>query len=55
MAKTSFWICTDCGFSNTPHAYRKGDANLKCEQCGSEQAKGVDADPQLLTQLKAGK
>jgi hypothetical protein len=55
MAKTNFWICTDCGFSNAPHAHRRGEANLKCEQCGSEQAKGVDADPETIISQKAGK
>jgi hypothetical protein len=55
VAKTLFWICTSCGFINTPHAYRKGDANKACEQCGADQEKGVDSDPQAALSLKAGK
>jgi ribosomal protein L37AE/L43A len=55
MAKTSFWICVDCGFANAPHAYRKGDANKRCEQCGASQESGADSDVELITKLKAGK
>jgi len=43
MALTNFWVCSQCGFVNTPHAFRRGDANAKCEQDGSPRdAKELD-------------
>jgi len=34
VAKTHFWICSQDGFVNTPHALRRGVSNDRCEQCG---------------------
>jgi len=55
VASTPFWICSSCGFINAPHAYRKGDANKSCEQCGADQKSGLDAEPEAALKLKAGK
>ncbi len=56
MAKTSFWICASCGFVNTPHALRRGEANAKCEQCGAKQDDelNVDIAPQDAVIAKRG-
>lgn len=34
-ATTNFYICGNCGFVNTPHAFRRDAANDSCEQCGT--------------------
>jgi hypothetical protein len=47
MAKTAFWICSSCGFVNTPHAFRRDAANEKCEQCGFKRDAKDDAGAEL--------
>jgi hypothetical protein len=43
-AKTSFFICGKCGFTNHP---RLGQDGEKCEQCGElrDHPEAVDYDP----------
>lgn len=58
MAKTRWWYCNECGFSNHPRDQRRypgagfpPDINLTCEQCGAD-AKGaeqLDYKPQGVT------
>jgi hypothetical protein len=43
-AVTSFWVCGQCGFVNTPHAFRRDKANEKCEQDGYPRAGAVDQE-----------
>ncbi len=58
-AKTKWWLCGACGFSNRPRGTRQNSIsilpatelqadNTKCEQCGGEQAEkdAVDYAPQ---------
>jgi len=46
MAKSSFWLCDNCGFDNRPHAFRIGkEKQAKCEQCGADAASGHDVPP----------
>ena len=47
MAKTNFWICSTCGFVNTPHAFRRDKANERCEQDGSPRDLKDDAGAEL--------
>lgn len=37
-ATTVFYICSVCGFVNTPHAFRRDKLNDNCEQCGTPKA-----------------
>jgi hypothetical protein len=54
MADTNYWICGSCGFVNAPHAFRRGEANKKCEQCGSDakDVANVDVAPAQAVAMK---
>jgi len=49
MAKTKWWLCDACGFSNHPRlpaTYKDEFINEKCEQCGAACELGLDFTPQ---------